>query len=52
MVEVEGKKSHGEGMNILETKGPRLEGEIRFREKEEDEESFLQSLRGGTRTQI
>lgn len=42
MLEVAGKEPHVERMKIL-TKGPRLDGEISFRVKkeEEEEESFL-----------
>lgn len=37
---------------MLETKDPRLDGNISFGEKKEEEESFLQSLKGRTRTQV
>lgn len=50
MLKVEGRKPHGERTKMLED--PRLDGNISFGEKKEEEESFLQSLKGRTRTQV
>lgn len=52
MLKVEGRKPHGERTKMLETKDPRLDGNISFGEKKEEEESFLQSLKGRTRMQV